>query len=213
MLMWPFHRFGIGIPTYAVDNIVGEGTNVRGDLRGPGGFRIDGAVTGKVEVEGPVIVGEKGSIEGTLRARDIVILGRVDGDVVAQNHLEVGPRGRVTGDVTGTSVKVHPGGAFHGAIHVGEGGEKRLPAATNPIGILAPPVPGPAPLPAQGRTLPPPLGAVPPPPTTPAGPPIVTVTGRVPAVRAGRRESGETPIEPAETNEKPRKTAANDPAA
>lgn len=47
VLMWPFRR--ASIPTYEVENIVCEGTTVRGDLRGPGaGFRTDGTVIGSI---------------------------------------------------------------------------------------------------------------------------------------------------------------------
>lgn len=202
--LWPFR--GNGIPTYEVDTIVGRGTNVRGDLRGPGGFRIDGAVTGSVEAEGPVVIGEDGSVEGTVKGRDVVVLGRVHGDVIAEGHLEIGPSGRVMGDVTVVSLRVHAGGTFQGASRIGEGaGAPRLTAATNPIGIL-PVAPISAPInpkakPPQGRTLPPPLGAVPPPPPSPAvTSPMVAVADPRPAPR----ESGEARIEP------PRKAAAND---
>ncbi len=200
--LWPFR--GTGIPTYEVDTIVGRGTNVRGDLRGPGGFRVDGAVTGSVEADGAIVIGEDGAVEGAVKGRDVVVLGRVHGDVVATGHLEIGPKGRVMGDVTVVSLKVHAGGTFQGASRIGEGASvPRLTASTNPIGIL--PV---APLTPKakgqaGRTLPPPLGAVPPPPPSPAvtsPPPPAAVT----ETRAAPRESGEARIEP------PRKVAAND---
>lgn len=202
--LWPFR--GTGIPTYEVDTIVGKGTNVRGDLRGPGGFRVDGAVTGSVEADGPVVVGEDGAVEGTVKGRDVVVLGRVHGDVIATGHLEIGPQGRVMGDVKVVSLRVHAGGTFQGASSIGEGAPApRLTASTNPIGIL--PV-GPVKEKDKdkakgqaGRTLPPPLGAVPPPPPSPAltaPQPTVTETRPVP------RESGEARIEP------PRKVAAND---
>lgn len=202
--MWPFGRSGI--PTYEVDNIVGEGTTVRGDLRGPGGFRIDGAVTGSIEAEGPVVIGEKGSVEGTIRGRDVVVLGRVHGDVNAKAHLEIGAAGVVMGDVSVVSIKVHAGGTFHGASRIGDAGnlgEPRLPTSTSPFGILPVGSVSPAPFSHKaksGRTLPPPLGAVPPPPPPAVGSqpklPVVTqAMGPAPAAstveRVAPRESGE----------------------
>ena len=163
--MWSLVRGGI--PEHAVDNIIGEGTTVRGDLNGPGGFRVDGTVRGAVVAEGAVVIGDKGVVEGTITARDIVVLGRVHGNITATGHLEVGPAGWVLGDVTVASVKVHPGGVFHGGSKVGNaGGEARLAIATNPIGLLPSNVPKPPvseTKPVGGRTLPPPVGAVPPP--------------------------------------------------
>jgi cytoskeletal protein CcmA (bactofilin family) len=194
-----------GIPTYEVDNIIGEGTNVRGDLRGPGGFRIDGTVHGSIEAEGPIVIGEKGVVEGTIKGRDVVVLGRVHGNISAQAHLEVGPIGRVMGDVNVTSVKVHAGGVFHGSSRVGDAGvETRLTTNTNPIGILpVSNVPAPFSHKAKtGRTLPPPLGAVPPPPPAAVGsqPKLPIVAPAASTIeRIAPRESGETP-----------KAAAND---
>lgn len=208
--MWPFRNSGI--PTYEVDNIVGEGTNVRGHLRGPGGFRIDGTVTGSIEADGPIVIGEKGVVEGAVTGRDVIVLGRVHGNIAAKSHLEVGPVGRVMGDVDVISVKVHAGGVFHGASKIGDAGAEapRLTADTSPFGILpVSNVPSPVSHKAKsGRTLPPPLGAVPPPPPTQVGSqpklpvvaPSAAVSENIPAVstieRVGvrnPRESGETP--------------------
>jgi cytoskeletal protein CcmA (bactofilin family) len=198
--LWPFR--GTGIPTYEVDTLVGRGTDVRGDLRGPGGFRVDGTVMGGVEAEGAVVIGEDGAVEGTVKGRDVVVLGRVHGDVVATGHLEIGPKGRVMGDVAVLSLRVHAGGTFQGASRIGEGAAPaRLTASTNPIGILpvAPISTKPKEKGQAGRTLPPPVGAVVPPPPPPVTAPVPVLT----EPRSAPRESGEARIEP------PRK-AAND---
>jgi cytoskeletal protein CcmA (bactofilin family) len=213
MLKWPLAFFrSTGIPTYEVDNIVGEGTTVRGDLRGPGGFRIDGTVVGSIESDGPIVIGEKGAVEGTIKARDVVVLGRVLGNLSAKAHLEVGPEGRVMGDVDVVSVKVHAGGAFHGASRIGvAAGEPGLSANTNtrPIGIL--PVSTTPDLAVtnkekgkSGRTLPPPLGAVPPPPPAAVGAP----TKQLPMVTPSPSPAVST-VERIATREEP-KAAAND---
>ena len=153
--MWPFRDARNAIPTYEVENTIGTGSRVCGDLAGPGGFRIDGAIEGAVDAEGPVLVGEGGSVEGSIRGRDVVVLGRVRGDVHASGHLEIGPKGKVVGDITVQSFRMHTGGVFRGTSCM-PGGEERLPALTaNSDSGMA----------RRGRTLPPPNGAVPPPPT------------------------------------------------
>jgi cytoskeletal protein CcmA (bactofilin family) len=137
-----------------VENTIGIGTFVHGDLKGPGGFRIDGTVEGHVEADGPVIVGEKGIVEGNIRAREVVILGRVRGEVRSAGHLEIGPEGKLVGDVLVTSLRLHRGGVFRGASRMVSAHE------TSPFGIL----PAESEPRRRGRTLPPPDGAVPPPP-------------------------------------------------
>jgi len=117
------------------------------------------------------VIGERGGVEGCIRAADVVVLGQVHGDVVATGHLEIGPEGAIFGDVEAKSVRVHPGGTFRGASRIGDAGAepRRLPTSTSPFELL--PVatttsvrPSVKPK-TGGRTLPPPLGAVPPPPT------------------------------------------------
>lgn len=156
--MWPFRhaKNESAIPTYVVENTIGAGSRVRGDLSGPGGFRIDGAVEGSIDVEGPVVVGDGGSVEGSIRGRDVVILGRVRGDVRAMGHLEIGPKGKIIGDVSVQSFRMHTGGVFRGTSCM-PGDEDARPALGTGSDAKE--------LVARGRTLPPPNGAVPPPPT------------------------------------------------
>lgn len=158
--MWPFRRTPKDVPTFAVATTIGPDAHVRGDLAGKGGVRVDGRMEGSIDSDGPVVVGVDGSVEGSIRGRDVVVLGRVRGDVIATGHLEVGPRGKVLGEVSVESLKVHKGGAFRGMSRI-TGSED--PKATNPFGILPPIETSRTPEAPRVRTLPPPEGAVPPP--------------------------------------------------
>ncbi|MBX3186319.1 MAG: polymer-forming cytoskeletal protein [Labilithrix sp.] len=176
--MWPFRQKSRDeIPTFEVDNTIGAGTRVLGDLKGPGGFRIDGTVEGAVDADGPVVIGERGAVEGSVRGREVVVLGVVRGDVRASGHLEIGPNGKVIGDVSVESFRMHKGGVFRGTSRMPTGDEANpttlpfaLPVAAiaeAPASSARPALEGEHALEAlearRGRTLPPPSGAVPPP--------------------------------------------------
>lgn len=154
--MWPFRDPKTAIPTFDVENTIGAGSRVRGDLSGPGGFRIDGAVEGAITADGPVVIGEGGSVEGVVRGRNVVVLGRVRGDVHVTGHLEIGPKGKVLGDITVASFRMHTGGVFRGTSCM-PGGEDAAPALLVAAGSTSA-------LETRVRTLPPPNGAVVPPP-------------------------------------------------
>jgi cytoskeletal protein CcmA (bactofilin family) len=155
--MWPFRDARNAIPTFNVENTIGADSRVRGDLSGPGGFRVEGAVEGSIDSDGPVVVGEQGTVEGGVRGRDVVVLGRVRGDVRVSGHLEVGPKGKILGDITVQSFRMHKGGVFRGASCMPTGEEAlAIPAVAIRVGSDEL---------QRGRTLPPPNGAVPPPPT------------------------------------------------
>ncbi len=153
--MWPFRDPKSALPSFDVENTIGAGSRVRGDLSGPGGFRIDGIVEGAIASDGPVVVGEGGSVDGAVRARNVVVLGRVRGDVTVTGHLEIGPKGKVLGDIEAQSFRMHTGGVFRGTSCM-PGGEDALPA-------LAASTTTSTTLDTRVRTLPPPNGAVPPP--------------------------------------------------
>ncbi len=159
--MWPFDRKPKNdIPSFAVENSIGAGTIVRGDVSGPGGFCIDGTIEGSLTAEGPIIIGETGSVLGAVHGRDVVVLGRVGGDIETAGHLEIGPKGAVVGDVTVASFRMHKGGVFRGT--------SRMPGAEDTIAAL-PAAPG-----TRGRTLPPDVGGVPPPPALPTADELVS---------------------------------------
>jgi cytoskeletal protein CcmA (bactofilin family) len=151
--MWPFRDPKTEIPTFDVENTIGAGSRVRGDLSGPGGFRVDGTVEGAISADGPVVIGEGGAVEGVVRGRNVVVLGRVRGDVHATGHLEIGPKGKVLGDITVGSFRMHTGGVFRGTSCM-PGGEETAPVLLASTSTLE----------RRVRTLPPPNGAVPPPP-------------------------------------------------
>jgi cytoskeletal protein CcmA (bactofilin family) len=149
--MWPFDRRPKNdIPTFAVENSIGSGTVVRGDVIGPGGFCVDGVIEGSIEADGPIIIGETGTVMGNVRGRDVVVLGKVRGDIDSPGHLEIGPNGVVIGEVSVVSLRLHKGGVFRGM--------SRMTVTEQLLASLAP-VAG-----TRIRTLPPADGGVPPPP-------------------------------------------------
>ena len=74
--------------------------------------------------------------------------------------LEIGPQGKIVGDVTVESFRMHKGGVFRGTSRMPGAEDMLLATTTQPLGL-------PEPRRARGRTLPPPDGAVPPPPVVP----------------------------------------------
>lgn len=156
--MWPF-RSKDAIPSFDVTNTIGRGSSVRGDVAGPGGFRIDGRVEGAIDGDGPVVIGEGGVVDGAVRGCDVIVLGSVRGDVTASAHLEIGPKGKVLGDISVKSFRLHEGGVFRGTSRMADEGGVPILLERNEYAAAL--------VAHRGRTLPPPMGtgAVPPPPS------------------------------------------------
>jgi cytoskeletal protein CcmA (bactofilin family) len=99
-----------------VISIIGPGMEVVGDCRTDGSIRIEGRVHGEVHAGKAVVVGKDGTIEGDLRAEDVVIAGEVDGSVVAASRLEVHETARIHGRVIAGSLKLAEGAVLNGEV-------------------------------------------------------------------------------------------------
>ena len=76
-----------------IDTLIGQNTEIKGDIHFDGGLHIDGSVKGNViasDGSGSVLsLSERGTIEGEVRVPNIVINGSVVGDVYATVHVEL----------------------------------------------------------------------------------------------------------------------------
>lgn len=104
---------------------IGKGLVIKGDISGTDSLFIDGTVEGSVNLpSGRVTVGFKGRVEAGMNAskklritaREIVIMGDVRGNVSAADRVEIRAEGKLTGDVSTSSISIADGGFFKGFI-------------------------------------------------------------------------------------------------
>ncbi|MFW5713108.1 MAG: bactofilin family protein [Brevefilum sp.] len=113
-----------------VTTVLGPGINWKGDLRGKGGVRIEGALEGEIAVRGLVIVGETGRVTcKTFKADTVIVAGSVNGVIFAKK-LEIRATGRVYGDVTTQSFSTEEGAFLRGKVTMEE--EVSLPDLPQP---------------------------------------------------------------------------------
>ncbi len=94
--------------------IIGKGTKIEGTINIEGATRIDGTVNGKLIANDIVTVGSTGVVKAEIRARSIVIGGRVEGNLVASEKVELQAKSELVGDITSKSLLVEHGAIFHG---------------------------------------------------------------------------------------------------
>ncbi len=109
--------------------LIASDTSVRGDVHFSGRLYVSGAVAGKITtdegVSATLFVDEGGSVEGDIQAAHVVVAGRVEGNVLARERLEISVTGRVTGDVSYKQLGVELGGSVNGRILCLEDDEER----------------------------------------------------------------------------------------
>lgn len=98
-----------------VNTIVGSGVIFDGILNTAGEtVRIEGTVKGKIISDGNLIIGNGGTVEGTIEGKDIYVGGTVYGEIFAKGHIEANPTGRIYGDLHTKSLIVDDKAVFEG---------------------------------------------------------------------------------------------------
>jgi cytoskeletal protein CcmA (bactofilin family) len=98
-----------------VDTIVGKDFSFKGIMEATGGsLRIDGYYEGELCIGGDLIIGETGSVYGTVIAKNIIIAGQVRGNIEARGKLELAPSAKVLADAKMVFLVIEDGAFFQG---------------------------------------------------------------------------------------------------
>ncbi|MEC7875192.1 MAG: polymer-forming cytoskeletal protein [Pseudomonadota bacterium] len=106
--------------TTRIDSLIGQNTEIQGELKFSGGVHIDGKIQGKVigENDGSSLLSqsEYGEIEGEIRSPYIVINGIVNGDVHGSRHVELLSNAKIKGNVYYNLVELSVGAEVNGKL-------------------------------------------------------------------------------------------------
>lgn len=104
------------------ETVLSNQIKLEGRLRSTSNIRFDGEMLGDLTTEGDLAVGEQGSVKGNVDGRNVVVGGRIEGNVTATGRLEILATGKVFGDITVASLIIDEGGILRGksAMHAGE---------------------------------------------------------------------------------------------
>jgi cytoskeletal protein CcmA (bactofilin family) len=84
-------------------------TEINGDLKFQGSFRIDGKFKGNIISDSILIIGEQGQVEADVKVGHIIINGEVHGTIHASDRAEINARGRVIGTIVSPKLIVEEG--------------------------------------------------------------------------------------------------------
>ncbi len=102
------------------DTIISAKSEIIGDLHISGGLVIDGRIKGNIiaddQTNALVRISESGVVEGEIRVPNIVINGRVSGNVHSSQHIELAKKAVVTGDVNYIMMEMVMGAQVNGNL-------------------------------------------------------------------------------------------------
>ncbi|MGB3775524.1 MAG: polymer-forming cytoskeletal protein [Leeuwenhoekiella sp.] len=99
--------------TSTSQNQIGKGTKIIGDITSTGSFKIDGDFEGNIQSSGKVVIGESGSVKGTVTTTEMEIAGKIKGKITVNELLSLRSTARVEGEVSTSKLAVEPGATFN----------------------------------------------------------------------------------------------------
>jgi len=98
---------------------IGKSLVIKGELTGAESLFIDGRVEGTVSVPGHrVTVGHNGHVVANIKAKEVVIMGKVQGNVECADRLDLRSESQLSGDVITHRISVEEGAVLKGGIEV-----------------------------------------------------------------------------------------------
>jgi cytoskeletal protein CcmA (bactofilin family) len=126
----------------AVDDVghIGKSVVIRGELSGNEDLYLDGEVEGNINLrDHKLVIGPNARIKAAISAREVVIHGRIDGNVTASERVELKRSSTLCGDVSTHRIVIEDGAVFKGSIDIKEQREAktevRKPAITAPAAV------------------------------------------------------------------------------
>jgi len=100
---------------------IGKSLVIKGEVQGAESLYIEGRVEGTINLSGSatrVTVGRAGVVAADLNAREIVIMGKVNGNIVAGDRVDIRNEGWLAGNVVTHRINIEDGAFFKGSVDI-----------------------------------------------------------------------------------------------
>jgi cytoskeletal protein CcmA (bactofilin family) len=112
---------------------LGSSLHVKGEISGNEDLYIEGTVEGLVRLgEGKLTVGATANVTADVIAREVVVCGKVKGNVHAKSKIEIKKDGSVIGDLTTAQIIIEDGAYFKGSIEIDRSADKEADNNVSP---------------------------------------------------------------------------------
>ena len=113
---------------------VGKSVRIVGQIFTKEDLYVDGDVEGTIEsLENKVTIGPNGRVQASIRARDVIILGQVQGNVETSDKVDIRKDAKLVGDITTSRISIEDGALFKGSIDIKKAEPKVAAPAPVPV--------------------------------------------------------------------------------
>ena len=98
------------------EKILDVDASMQGNMvfKDPVNLRINGSFEGKLDTKGSLTIGENASVRADINGEEIVVAGKVTGNIAAQRQLRILSRAHIVGDVIASLLSVESGAILQG---------------------------------------------------------------------------------------------------
>jgi cytoskeletal protein CcmA (bactofilin family) len=98
---------------------IGRSLVIKGEISGSESLYIDGRIEGSINLnDNRITIGRNGVVAANITAREVVIMGKVNGNIQCSDRLDVRSEGSLTGDVCTPRISVEDGALIKGGVQV-----------------------------------------------------------------------------------------------
>lgn len=99
--------------------LISSGTILQGDVKSENDLRIDGTIHGNVRSSARIIIGPTGFVEGNIEGGNADITGKVTGNILVKELLQLREKCNVEGNIIATKLQIDPTATFNGKCQMG----------------------------------------------------------------------------------------------
>ncbi len=119
-----------------INAFLGAGTNYHGKLNFRGAVRIDGNFQGEVESDGTLVVGQEAVVEGIVRVGQLVLSGKIRGEVVARDKVVLHKSADLHGNLRAPVLVVEEGAILEGNLTMSDAAQDEGSVVREPSDLL-----------------------------------------------------------------------------
>ena len=101
--------------------LIGAATRIKGQIEGGNDVYLEGEFEGNFNLDSLLFVGKNGRFKGKVEARDIIVEGKLDGEIVARGKIELRHNGFIKGNVICQNIAIAEGAYFEGEVKMENG--------------------------------------------------------------------------------------------
>ena len=100
---------------------ISQGIRIKGEVTGNEDLFVDGVVDGKLDLtNGSLTIGPNGSVKADVSAREVVVRGKIEGNVTGRDRVQLWSTGQVTGEVRTDCLAIEDGALLKGRVEAGK---------------------------------------------------------------------------------------------